>query len=359
MLQWRSGKGKIELVKSLFNIEKHDAKAVIRLCAGLPYDRGIPLSLDEKETLFVGSLRERGALIFWLLGIPVCLGVPMMLSVILNLTAADTGMVNDIVAVTALVLLVIGIPASLYFADRALRRFRVLNRTLAANHLRRFAGNISSEDWTNTAYAVMKRSGYLNEHENRETHIDLHAVDDIVFKIDNDKVERWISVELTEAARPPDSPARFKAPLEWTDFEKEDDILRRRLTGSESDEIRGYARKMRRRRWWQMLIVAWVAAILSRLIGIKIFELEFAAIFAIWAGVTIIPSALLFYRWTLDAELYDEDREGGWAIMLEPTQLSPISHGEKTLTQAVEVLPISGVVWTIGGNPAGWRRHSP
>lgn len=138
---------------------------------------------------------------------------------------------------------------------------------------------------------------------------------------------------------------------------EEDNILRRRLTPGECDEILGYSRKMRRRRWLQILPIAWLAAGLTRLLNMIIFELEFAASFTLWAAVTIITCATLFYRWTSSAELYDQDCEDGWAIILEPTQLSTITSDERTLTQPVEILPISGVIWTIGGNPAGWRRR--
>lgn len=46
----------------------------------------------------------------------------------------------------------------------------------------------------------------------------------------------------------------------------------------------------------------------------------------------------------------------GWAVILEPEQISMLRKDESDLTKILEVLPISETVWTIGEKPAGWRR---
>lgn len=344
--------------KTLFDTGKLVAADEIILCSGLPYDRSVLLSEKERQTLLSRSRLQRKVFVICLLGILVCIVLPIILWLVLNASLTDTTSVNDIVAIVTVTSLIFGIPVFAYLSDRALKRYRVLNGTLFANHVRRFVGVIDKEDWTNGTYDVLKRTGHLREGEGRKTEVDLHAADDILFKINDNEVERWTFVELTKATAPPDSPARFKAPIDWVDPERKDDILRRRLTASERDEIYNYAKKIRRRRWWQLLIVAWLAAAVIRPVGIKIFELEFPAMFAIWAATTIPICAFLFYRQTHEAELYDEDRSDGWAVSLEPNQISTITDGEKHLTQAVEILPFSGATWTIGGKPAGWRKHS-
>jgi hypothetical protein len=70
----------------------------------------------------------------------------------------------------------------------------------------------------------------------------------VIYQVDGVKPEGWIAIELTRAASPPDSPARFIAPEEWQIPEAEDKVERRRLTPSEREEIFQYAGHIRRLR---------------------------------------------------------------------------------------------------------------
>lgn len=357
MLQLRGGKGKIALSETFSRMEKSNLEDEVVLCAGLHYEGTRPLSNEERQSLLGRLKSQRTIMALWLLGIPLSVAVPFILWTVLNLVSTQPSPVEDIVTIAAILSIIIGIPASIYFADIAFKRSRVLDRTLSADHVRRFEGELNDEDWANNdAQLTLRRAASVKSQEDRALSIDLHAADDVLFKIDASEMERWIAVELTRAIRPPDAPARFKAPIEWVDPEREDDIARRRLTTGELNEILGYARQIRRRRWWQTIAVAWLVALLGRIVGAKIFEWEFPGIFLLCVGAIVVVCGSVFYYWTANAERYDQDREDGWALILEPTQVASLSDGERILTQPVEILPVSGLTWTIGGNPAGWRR---
>jgi hypothetical protein len=340
-------------------IEESKSKDEVVLCAGLPSEGERPISKDERDYILGRRRNQRTIMALWLLGIPLWLAMPFIFGVILNLTFGEADLIEDIVFVLAILSIVIGIPASIYFADLALKRYRVLRRTLSAHYLRRFEGTLDDQDWTSSTHSTLRRAVGAKDHDTLQLGVDLHAADDVLFKIDDRNVDRWIAVELTRAARPPDSPARFRAPIEWSDPEREDGIVRRRLTTGEIDEISGYARLVRRRRWWQLVAVAWLMGALSRLVGLKIFELESAEIFLLWVGTTAVVGGGLFYHWTSAAELYDQDRMDGWVLILEPSQASTLIDGERNLTHSLEVLPMSGVTWSIGGTPASWRKRQP
>ena len=356
MLQLRSVKGKIDLPETFSEMEKSNLEDEVVLCAGLQYEGTRPLSADERGALRHRQRSQRRILILWLFGIPVSVAVPFILWNLLNAAFTESPATEDIVLIVAIFSIVIGIPISIYFADIALKRYRVLKRTLSENHARRFKGKLNDEDWTNrNTEFVLRRAAGFEDPDDRELSIDLHAVDDVLFKINDSETDRWIALELTRGIRPPDAPARFKAPIQWVDPEREDDILRRRLTTGELDEILGYANQLRRRRWWQTFLIAWAVAGFSRVVAIKIFELELPAIFLLCTGAIVAICGSVFYYWTSKAERYDQDREDGWAIILEPAQVSTLGDGESVPRQSIEVLPKSGAAWTIGGNPAGWR----
>jgi hypothetical protein len=132
----------------------------------------------------------------------------------------------------------------------------------------------------------------------------------------------------------------------------EDELERRRLTPGEREEILQYARHVRRRRWLQALAAGWFLAVVTNLLDSR---LPGRVGFAVWAAVSLLACAVLFYRQTRRARLYEQDAGQGWALVIKPEQASVISRGEHSLTDAMEVLPVSGAAWVIGGKPAGWR----
>jgi hypothetical protein len=187
--------------------------------------------------------------------------------------------------------------------------------------------------------------------------IELHAASDVIYQVNGVKPKGWIAIELTKAACPPDSPARFIAPEEWQIPEAEDEVERRRLTLGEREEILQYAGHIRRRRWLQVLATAWLLAVVMNLLTSKLLELETPMKVAVWAAITLVACAMLFYKQTLTARLYDQDSDHGWALVMESKQASVMSKGKHDLTGLIEVLPVSGALWMIGEKPAGWRRR--
>jgi hypothetical protein len=296
-------------------------------------------------------------MVLWFLGIPVCTAIPFILWTILSSTALDAGLVEDIVFVSTVLSLFAGIPTAILFASVAFERSRILKRTWKAGHIRRFAGTLSSEDWTNNTDAILRKAARVEIGSQVDMVADLHASDDVLYRIGDRETKQWIPLELTRGTRPPVAAARFKAPIEWLDPDREDEILRRRLTAGELDEILGYANRVRRARWWLALGLAWIVLSLSRLAGMEIFELGLPVIYAVCVGATIIGLVYIFYYSTSKAKLYERDWEDGWAIILEPPQVSTLTDGEMSMSEAIEVLPISGATWTIGGKPAGWRKR--
>ncbi len=335
---------------------KDVAEDELVLCAGLPLTGARPLTQQEQNLLRHRARRLLISIILWFAAIPTCFAFVALLWFGMSFILNDSDLLDNIVTVFAIVAVALGIPFSLFFADLALKRYRVLKQTLSFGTIRCFEGKLTDEDWTDKAHDVLRRSGLISDIP-CISRIELHAASDVIYQVDGVKPEGWIAIELTRAASPPDSPARFIAPEEWQIPEAEDKVERRRLTPSEREEIFQYAGHIRRRRWLQVLATAWFLAVVMNLLTSKLLELGTSMKVTVWAIVSLTVCAILFYKQTLTAKLYDQDSDHGWALVMESKQASVISKGKHDLTGLIEVLPVSGALWMIGEKPAGWRRR--
>lgn len=329
----------------------------IILCAGLPFTGFRTLNKDEQNHLQSSARRQFITIILWFALIPIWFGAPVLLLIVLSLIINDTYLLEGIIATVAIVSVVFGTAFSLFRADLAWRRYRVLKRTVSIGNVRCFEGKITDEDWTSDAYEVLMRAGLLDENIQGESKIELHAVNDVVYQVQGVKPQKWLAIELTRAASPPNSPARFIAPDEWLIPEIEGEVLRRRLTPGERDEVLQYARDIQKRFWLLVLALAWFLAVTVNALVTKLLLLERQTGIAIWAAATVIISALLYYRQKQEADLYKQDSDYGWTVIIAAKKSLPPKEDVHDLTAELEVLPISGTVWMINRKPAGWRKR--
>lgn len=294
-------------------------------------------------------------MIVWLVLAGLSIIVPLSIAVGLSSFISFSPSAENVLAVFVVAVTLFGFTITLVLADRAFRRSRIANRTLAQGRFRIFQGNFDNEDPTDDERKRLVEKGVLAPDQTEPITLELHAVDDFIFAKNGSRLQKWIAVELTTAAALPECAARFNVPSEW-EISAEGSFERRRLMSSEKAELLDYARQIRKWRWLHIFLGVWFVGSLIRIIA-ELSGMPTETFIQVWVVFATAGSCFWYYWQGRKARIFEEDAELGWALVFSAEHASALAEGDQGFTADVEVLAASGLIWVVKGKPAGWRRR--
>lgn len=178
----------------------------------------------------------------------------------------------------------------------------------------------------------------------------------LVFRMNGARPGNRMTVAVYESAPAPSAPLSYSLRADMAndippEFLERADITRRPLNAGELEELRQHVRRLRQPSWAFIGVLAWssmgcIAALGSYARGeFTSWAHEYGILFLFCAAVTVLK-AVEFVKTRLVVRELDLDRMDGWALVV----------AEKSEdVKIMEVLPGSGMVWTVSGVPPEWR----
>jgi hypothetical protein len=165
-----------------------------------------------------------------------------------------------------------------------------------------------------------------------------------------------MTVNIYEAVGPPESPAQYALPAELasgvpSELQQRATVERRRLTNAELDELGHHVKRLRRPSGSLVLLSIWfamglTAAVFSYQDGdFATWQRQYLLIF-LGVGAATLWQVSRYVGTLLTCGKLAQDRASGWVVVLEPKD----ADGARQ-----EVLPGSGVVWSVECKPSPWR----
>lgn len=324
-------------------------------CAGLPYVGTRPLEPAETQTL---ARRAR-----WLSDVGFVL---LALSPILFVSALVFGVIllekvprleSGPAPVSCLCFfgLLAPVAAAFLVGYDARSKARYYREARAFRCVRRFAGTMS-EDPTDRSQRVLVRARLIRRGSEEHCQIELFPSNDVVYSVNGVPVRKRIRVEITAAAARPEDVAEYSLPVDWQSDDLPFEPQRRRQSADETAEILHYAHRVRRWIWIPTLFFVYLWALVVGDFLYETVKLSSSLCWALFfAGAIALSWFLLSGAWR-QALKYKADADLGWVIVVPPHKHTEKDGTEKTKKETIEVLPVSGALWTIEHKPAGWRR---
>ncbi|MGO8673931.1 MAG: hypothetical protein ACLQVD_21550 [Capsulimonadaceae bacterium] len=280
---------------------------------------------------------------------------------------------QDILGDVWFALIVVGmVSAMLYSKERGRRGWLLLRHAKIAS-VKCYSGPISDETRSDPAYIKLRR--YTGTSTEGTLSIEVLAPAGRIRGVNDQRLRQWVqAISVTVAEQPP-----FAAiAAQWLEPVRREDpsVLggRRELSAEERDEIS----RLARRAWTKPLPAAaifttWLLMILTLITLSTNFHSGSAFDtfrFVLLVILTIMADGNLANGIRISAHLV-RDRDGGMVtIMQSSTDVTPYvrdaslkddrsaespSTPEQSTT-TIELLPISGMIWTENARPAAWRR---
>ena len=332
-------------------------------CNGLPLQRVRELGPQERSELETEVQRARSGVWRWGCGFPLLMWGALMI-LVTGLQSASEKLrsgfmgqnfdaINSVLAGIAVFLFCV--PSVGWLRARDWRRWRRdALADLDANSVSVYRDAVEK--------AVQKQEGDPDLLEKvapslREHSLEVLSASRRILTCDGERVSGHQMAPATKIAETPPAAARAAAwttPLTPTALREEGEGLNRRdLSLGEREEIERYAGKM-----WKPLL--WPAIGFSSWIGIPLTlhlvtqtptkpepMAYFVGAMAVWFNWNLARTVWLSRRLQRDAA-------GGTALVV---RFLP-DPAEPELPQSGEFLPLSGVEWTVDGQPSAWRHHS-
>lgn len=328
----------------------------LQRCAGLPFVECRTLGQDERA-----SVRRRAARLRWM-ALAVLLAefgsfatIVMLFSRLPSTPTPQLTLYEEMLLGVAAVVVFVGLPASLVAARRFFVKGRLFSRALGDGSVLQFKGHINWGDWTDRSVANLVRRKCIAMGEEGEYTLEVYSGAPILYSLNGAAVRNVVPVEITRAASRPQSPVELAVPASWYEAPPPENIERRRQSASETDELMTYASQFPNRaavlRYGAAHMLA--AVVVAGMAWSHRTELGTlgAAVFLTGAIVYLVNKSRLLIRAKRLSRLYLADANLGWVLIAKPKE-----EGQ-SLTAITEFLPISGLVWTIAGRPAGWRNR--
>jgi hypothetical protein len=222
--------------------------------------------------------------------------------------------------------------------------------------VRRFAGTVPSKEYWDASLKALARAKLVHGDLQGQREFELLGDDDAVFGVNGAPARKYVKiVSITASPRPTDA-VEFAVPSEWYSGHVPFEPHRRRQSAEEADGIRGYARGFWRRLWIVPILFLFPGgALRDFLYGSLKLPLSICPGMSA-AGAALLSGLVLFRPWR-EARMLKADAEFGWAIIVPPHTYTDKRGVQRTQQETVEILPISEALWTIEGNPAGWRHR--
>ncbi len=341
------------------------------LCAGLPYVGERPFSDDERSrlrrearlTTAAGCLLPVGATI-------LLIGLAMLVVSFLPRTP-ETLVTLSLVVLFLLTMVLIAL--AIVVGRDLERRGAKLRKTRKIGYVRRFEGPPGWFDPTDRSLHVLLKANLLQNPVNGLCVVELLPHLNLAYSVNGVRLKKDVPLGITSAAvRPADAPA-YDVPKSWLSDNAPPGLERRRPSPEELDELKGYSRPSRR--FWFMAATRFVLVAVCTCYLLSILSAPILLAWQRYTGLRIDPAllppvaivlglavaiwriGLQVYRVVNMAQRVKKEIELGWIIAV-PTFGPPLPGStEPQRGPVIERLPVTNLLWTIGGKPAGWRRN--
>jgi hypothetical protein len=247
-------------------------------------------------------------------------------------------------------------PVFLIASARGLHEVRVLSRDLAQGRVRRFAGPLSNYDslTLDADLALLFRRGLLRAAPSMEGELVVLPHSGQLLYAGTRWAPRGTVLAMRRVADPPVAPSKLALPREYTSepSDRNVELARRRMTGSETKELSEHARALRQPGssfWWVFAFVA-VALGAWHSEGFRIPPSSAGVPIALIAAAVAVWSTIRRVRLSLRI---DRDVALGWVLTVDRSR--PEEDSELPAL-GVETLLHAQLDWTVNQRPAAWRR---
>lgn len=178
----------------------------------------------------------------------------------------------------------------------------------------------------------------------------------LIFLLDGIRTNHESYADITEAVAPPESASLYAIPHEWASGiaeskKEQSQFERRRLTSGELDELAQHLRWWRPHSWAVLgfaaiFVMFLIAGVLNYVDGDPKRANDQSIFSILLVAGTSFFLLRSYVRGKRASNRLSHDHASAWVVVVEPKDGSQDRQ---------EVLPISGAVWTINGQPSGWR----
>jgi hypothetical protein len=239
-------------------------------------------------------------------------------------------------------------PAILFLPSLSLlKRGGRLRKVARAGYLRCFRGRIGPCDIGDPAVRALKKAKLLKGIDmESEVSLELLPEDDLLYAVNGRTVRAHFPIHVTRATPPPADAVVLGVPEAWFGPEAAAHLERRRLSEAEIDELLAYITRGRKLWTRTILLGVWSGFVAASILDHTRVEPRVGiAASLIMGGVTMAWYQRRVYK---HRRVLRGDASVGWAIIHSPK--------EGVEAPVLEILPVSRIVWTVGGKPAGWRK---
>ncbi len=266
---------------------------------------------------------------------------------------------QSVLAGTCIMLMMIVLPVCILLSRDWVRRSRGFRRSAASGSISRYEGEVPAEALIDPTFAELKKIEIL--HSLKQCTIEVLSGSRMVWKINAERVAAWVIAPEIEVAS---VPAFAAVAANWLEPVETDSIVlagHRDLSTGEKDELRGHAR----RAWLKNLpfalgLTVWASLPVSGMILTGLHGNFFGWLRAIVLVMSALGADFALVQGVIHSRRLNADRRLGTAGILrigaEQDDLTADSEDAAGEELWMEILPVSGCVWTEAGMPAVWRK---
>lgn len=249
-----------------------------------------------------------------------------------------------------------------------------LRKTCVNGYVRRFEGQLLWDDPTDASLCILGSAGLLRLEPNTSDSVELLADRDEAYRVNEVVLNSPLQLSVTCATGQPRDAIRWRVPRTWSEQGIPDRAERRRPSADEMEELAEYGQltlKFWLRSLLQILIIAPLVGygllILFLAAAQKVNETLHLTFDPLQAFVRILCCALLValvivgtqvMRRIRLRERIEQELELGWIIVAPTVRSSQPAPQREYPGPTIEYFPLTNLLWTIDGRPAGWRRYA-
>ncbi|MBX7255151.1 MAG: hypothetical protein K1Y02_02225 [Candidatus Hydrogenedentes bacterium] len=249
-----------------------------------------------------------------------------------------------------------------------------LRQTCKKGFVRRFEGQLGWFDPTDESLLALDAVGLLNLEPGSVNSVELLANQDVAYCVNGEFQKYLLRLSVTSATRRPSKATLWNVSASWGEEGTPNQDKRRRPSPEELEELAEYGR-LSRAFWLQSALrvvlftppVAYGITLVYIGLARKLAENVHLTYDPLQVSFRVLISAVLVALLIVGAQVsrrirlrerIKQELELGW-IIVNSTSISLHSDSLGVVSgPAVEYFPLTNLLWTIDGKPAGWRRHA-
>jgi hypothetical protein len=272
-----------------------------------------------------------------------------------------------VIAILVTALLFAGTIALLLAARCFLGDSRALARDARRGYVQRYAGNLPPADGVDPRLHSLLESGLLKRDRAAPQWLEVLPHSGFLWQVNDARPRRWIPFLPPQPIEVAETPAFAAVAAQWTEPVSGDGTpVRAGQRELSPDEVRELRQQLRRALRVRLVLAIpcnlWFWTVLG--LGLREGHLPRPSGWAFWhdavsfllLGVVAILGDLVLVRGLREAWLHAREARIGQVVILRSPLVEDEAPEEAPAAWiTLELLPLSEAVWTIDGEPAGWR----